>query len=393
MPTRRNFIKAAAAGAALTAARPALGRSRRKPAIPVLSVAGSPADLGRAHGERFAAAIKRNLGFYGALLSGASGARLPALLAAAGRFGPVMQEHTPALLAEINGIAAGAKLQPEEILLINARTDLLVLGRARAVLKGPPGCTAMALESRTKLAALALGQTWDWNAAVLGNQVLLRLAPQAGPRVVTFTEAGMVGKIGMNQHGLGVTLNFLAHPSDDPERAPGVPVHVLLRHVMAQKTLEQAVKQVFWLPRCASANFTIASAAAGAPRAECLEITPSAVARLPMQGGVLAHTNHFLDPALAAATGGRGSASSLNRYKVALKLGQSLAGKYPDATRRMKKILASRQGAPNCISKAGGGSVTLAGVVMDLTRDRMHLASGPPHQRKWVKHSGARKAL
>ncbi len=388
MTSRRDFLAGAAAAGALAAVNPAMARSRRKILIPELEVGGAPADMGRAHGKRFARAVKRNFAFYSKLLVSATGAKLPALLRQAGRFAPVMSKHTPDLLEEIRGISSGAGLKLEEVLMINARTDLLVLGRGQSALKEPPGCTAMALEGRTKLGALALGQTWDWNASVRGNQVLLRLKPKKGPRLLTFTEAGMVGKIGMNQHGLGVTLNFLAHPSDDPEGNPGIPIHCLLRYVMGCQSLEEAVQKISWLPRCASACFTVASSAAAVPRAECLELTPTAVGRLPMQGGVLAHTNHYLDPALSPATKGRASASSLNRYKTAARLALELAGKVPDPAQRMRGILASREGAPNCISKDGGGSVTLAGVVMDLTRDQVHLAAGPPHKRRWKTRPG-----
>ena len=125
-----------------------------------------------------------------------------------------------------------------------------------------------------------------------------------------------------------------------------------------------------------------------------LELTPSAVGHLRgvrwTEGeAVLAHTNHFITPALSLATKGKEGPSSLNRLHQALAGVQKLAAKLPDPAARVRKVLASRKGLPYCISRAGeADSHTLAGVVMDLTKNEMWLVPGAPHAGTWVKLPG-----
>ncbi len=385
----------------------ALGRLARAAAplpFPELEAAGSPGSLGLAHGRAASAAIGRNLAFYLRWLGAETKREPKALLALAGSFTAPLRRCFPAQLEELEGIARGAGRRLDEILLLNARTDLALLGRAprpappparpRAgapVAADPPGCTSLALSgSAAGRPLLALGQTWDWQPDLKGGTLVLRLKPERGPRLVTFTEAGMLAKIGMNQHRLGVCLNFLGHKSDDPAAEPGVPIHCLLRAVLGCASLEEATKLVAWAPRCASANFLLAQAGA-APAALDLELTPTALARLLPRDGDLVHANHYKDPALApGCDSGRGP-STLNRDRVAGELARKLRASEPDPARRMQRILVSREGAPLSISKtatAASPSVSLAGIVMDLSRNRLHLAGGPPHLSRWTERPG-----
>ncbi len=239
-----------------------------KPPFPELKASGSPGHMGRSHGKTFSTQVKHNIGFYLGYLTKKTGSDEKEILVQAQRFAKVLTEHCPDLLEEMQGIAKGARCSLDEILVVNARTDLIVLGTKEGKGKQKkqkreesqlPGCTALALiEKHRGRNMVALGQNWDWNRALRKNCVVLRLRPKKGRRIVTFTEAGMVGKIGFNDKGLGVCLNFLSHRTDDPLGEPGIPVHVLLRAVMTCDTLDAAAKLIAASPRCASANFLMA---------------------------------------------------------------------------------------------------------------------------------------
>ena len=389
---RRAFLGGAAAAAALQLTLEPTALAGPRGPFPELRLSGSAGAMGLAHGKALAPQIKSNVGFYMGWLKRLTRSDSTRLLRVARSFGPVIGRHLPHLLEEIKGIARGSGRSLDEILAVNARTDMLVLGQAPRGGRGGPGCTALALTGKLGgKTMLALGQNWDWRKELARGVVLLRIKPRSGPRLVTFTEAGMVGKIGFNEHRLGTCLNFLSHNTEDPARQPGVPVHCLLRAVMECKTLEQAYKLVAWLPRCASANFLLAQHGAGGPRALGLEWTPSALARIPLQRGMLVHTNHFVDPALAPGCPGQRGKSTKNRHATATALARSLERKVADPVIRMKKVLACRKGAPYAVSKttaADSPSMTLAGIVMDLSRDRLHLVAGRPHRGKWVRRPG-----
>ncbi len=386
---RRAFLGGAAATAALYGLEPTALAAPRKP-FPELTLKGSPGAMGLAHGRAFAGQIKGNVGFYLRWLKRITGANEKRLLEVARGFTPVLSRYVPHQLEEMKGIARGAGRSLDEILAVNARTDMLVMGRA-TVRKDQPGCTALALRGRAGgKRILALGQNWDWRQDLAKGVVVLRIKPDKGPRLVTFTEAGMVGKIGFNEHRLGTCLNFLSHATETPAHGYGVPVHCLLREVMACRTLEEAYKMVAWVPRCASANFLMAQPGKGVDALD-LEWTPTAVARIPMTGGMLVHTNHFKDPALAPGCPGQKGRSTLNRNATATTVARKLAAKVSDPVARMKKVLTCRQGAPYSVSKStvkDSPSHTLAGIVMDLTNNRLHLVAGRPHKGTWVRRPG-----
>ena len=395
---RRGFLTGAAAiGLDALLLGPAHAAGKSLP-FPELTVSGSPGAMGRSHGRAFAAQIRRNIRFYLRWLCAATGKKPEQLLAVAHSFAAVLRRHHPDLLEEMAGIARGANRTLDEILAVNARTDMLVMGQrpSQPGTKGAvPGCTALAISGGSKKRRLlALGQNWDWRSELAQGTVILRVKPAKGPRLVTFTEAGMVGKIGFNEHGLGVCLNFLSHRSEDPRGEFGIPVHCLLRAVMGCESLEQAYKMVAWSTRCASANFLMAQHTAGTTTALDLEWTPTAVARAPFNRGLLVHTNHYKDPALAlGCASGRGK-STMNRDRTAHKRARELQQKIADPVERMKQILATRAGAPYSVSKTSAPdspSQTLAGIVMDLSRDKLHICAGPPHQSRWAVRPGLPK--
>jgi isopenicillin-N N-acyltransferase-like protein len=412
---RREFIRGLAAsagvvsfelvGGSLLAPKSALARP--KPPFYEIVLSGSPGADGQQYGKQLAGPIKHNIGFYLRWFERVISLPSKDALKIASMFEPVLKKQTPAALEEMRGIAKGAGVTLAEIVAVNARTDLLVMGRlakttgkkAARQLDSPlfavPGCTALSLLGGSKKRPqLALGQNWDWRRELAGQCVVLRLRRKGAPSIVTFTEAGMVGKIGFNQHGLGVCLNFLSHRDDLSPHGFGVPVHVLLREVMQCKTLDQAVALVKKSPRCASANFLLAQQKKGnAPQMVDLEITSKRVRELRPQNGYLTHTNHFKDALLAPGCRSGKGRSTTNRDRMASSLAKSKRnGRQHSPVRVMFEILRNRSGAPYSVSKSSvkdSPSMTLAGIVMDLTGNAIHLSPGPPHINGFMWRPGA----
>lgn len=394
---RRSFLGLlGAVGAAACSSSPFGGVEGAPMPYPELEAEGAPGDLGLAHGRAFAGRIRTNLDFYMQWLA-SSGATTPEhLLDVASAFAPVLERAFPDMLEEIDGIARGAGLRREEILLINARTDLLAVVSAQQAARRVPACTALALEGHADgRPALVLAQNWDWDPLLEDAPVVLRLRPAAGPAIVSLVEAGMIGKIGFNQHRLGVCLNFLSHVTDGRPGQLGVPIHCLLRAVMGCSTVAEAIDLVAASPRCASANFLLAQHDAAALEAADLEIAPDEVAVLRDDHGTVVHTNHFLDPLLApGCTSGRGPSTML-RYARATRLASDLERIVPDPVQRAKRVLESRRDLPYPISRHHNpdpDSSTLAGIVMDLTRNRFILTRGAPHRSDWVELPGVSAA-
>lgn len=190
----------------------------------------------------------------------------------------------PELGAEMAGIADGSGLPRWQVGVLNGRTEVL----AALSTTGAGECSTSVV--------LAPGgprtvQTWDWHDTLRDGMVLWSIQE----RVLTFTEAGIVGKIGVNSAGLGVHFNVLRHHSDSAEI--GVPVHVVARRILDEAaTLDQATAIARSARLSASTLITVVTA----DGVRGLELSPAGVGEISADpAGAYVHTNHFLDASLA----------------------------------------------------------------------------------------------
>lgn len=115
-----------------------------------------------------------------------------------------------------------------------------------------------------------------------------------GHVTTTLTEYGIVGKIGVSTHGLGVLFNILHHEADG--QAVGGPVHVLARALLDDSAdLNHALVGLASAPVSASSSLTVVASRSGESSAVSVELNPAGVGyALPDDHGLLVHTNHFL---------------------------------------------------------------------------------------------------
>jgi isopenicillin-N N-acyltransferase-like protein len=249
-----------------------------------------PARRGVQLGTRWRDQVRVTLGEYEALFDGRQvDATVVRETAEATR--DLVADHAPEILAEIDGVARGAGIEPWQAMALNARTEIL----ARAAVVTEECSTAVFLPADG--GAPRTVQTWDWYSQ-MAHQTMVRSQPAAGGgRLVAFGEFGQVAKIGVSSRGVGVHFNILQHTSDGSRL--GVPVHVLTRMILENAgTLTEALQIVDSVPLGASTVLTVVTAE---PAAASVELSPVGWAALhATPGEPLLHTNHFLDPTLAA---------------------------------------------------------------------------------------------
>lgn len=202
----------------------------------------------------------------------------------------LMAQHAPELLAEIDGVATGARIEPWQAMVLNARTEIL----ARAAVVTEECSTAVLLPADGSPPRTV--QTWDWYSQ-MARDTVVRSQPSDDGRIAFFAEFGQVAKIGVSSRGVGVHFNILQHTTDGSRL--GVPVHVLTRMILDRaSSLDQALAVVDGVPLGASTVLTVVTAE---PAAACVELSPAGWAAIrAVPGEPVLHTNHFLDPALAA---------------------------------------------------------------------------------------------
>lgn len=254
--------------------------------FPILDLKGSHFDIGFKHGQRLSEAIKGNLKLYRDMVRGITGMDLDQALERSRQYYDGLEEHASHLLEEMQGIARGADVGLDEIVFLNARTELMSVRDPAAE------CTSMGLTGdRTVEGRPLLAQNWDWHQRVVSGTAIFRISPPGKPKNQFLAEAGQVGKIGINENGLGVLLNILFCG----EVQAGLPVHVLLRRVLEMTDVPHALSFLEGAPRASSSHFLVGDAS-GAIMG--LELTPKSIGRIhPVQGAVV-HTNHFCDPIL-----------------------------------------------------------------------------------------------
>jgi isopenicillin-N N-acyltransferase-like protein len=230
-----------------------------------------------------------------------------------------------------------------------------------------------------------LAQNWDWLGAQRAALVLLRVRGAGGASCLTLTEAGMLAKIGFNQRGFGVCLNILR--SSDDGSHPGVPVHVLLRALLARDSVADAIEFAAKLSFGASSNVLCADASGDSA---ALEFSPRGLEVVRGAGAALCHTNHFLAPAAAMHQASLApSLSTYPRLERITALTGAHKGKFSPAD--LQRMLRDESDGYLSICRRPDPSFapevcieTVASVVMDLGERVMHVAPDLPSRVDFV---------
>lgn len=350
--------------------------------VPYIQVEGPAYERGRQYGEQASARVHKSVEIYTPAFAanGLDEARVREL---AGRFLSVISDLDADAADELRGIAAGAGLPVEQVVAINARTELLYWQ--------DEGCTGVAcLPEATADGHLLLAQNWDWRPACAESAVVLHIRPESGPELITYVEGGLLGRAGLNSAGIAVTGNFLR--SDQDFGRSGVPIPFIRRHILQSQSLAEAVGWVVRTPRAFSSNHLVTDA--GGEVIDC-EAAPEEVFFLhPGEDGVLAHSNHFLSPAALSKlrdTGIERNPDTLYRDRRVRKL---LSATAPGITTDdIKHALQDHFGAPDSVCRHpaprpdGTMISTVASLVMDVSAGRMWVADGPPCESEYVEYT------
>lgn len=268
----------------------------------------------------------------------------------------------PALLEEVDALAEGAGIGPDEALLLQLRRELTGYRRVRS---GGDCSTLCVAGARGPL----LAQTIDLNGGMAPQLNLLRIEHAAtGRRVLLLSFTGLLGYLGMNDRGLAIGLNLLLAG----DWRPGVPGYMAIRHLLDRAdTVEQALALLRTLPLASSRSYTLCDR----QRRCVVECLPGTVHELP--AAVQAHTNHFLDPALAvhdelnpfARTSSRRRLDACERW---------LAGR--DAPAQARDLFRLFAVPPLCVPQTAElrRECTVGAVVMDPVAGVMHVQRGTP---------------
>ncbi|KAI1733427.1 peptidase C45 acyl-coenzyme A:6-aminopenicillanic acid acyl-transferase-like protein [Xylaria scruposa] len=252
---------------------------------------GSPYEIGVMHGITAKDKITGSIDFYTRLFQTSCSLTWPEVRQEAAKYVQPLETITPRYIEEIKGIAEGSGSTFLDILALNIRTEImfgLFSDVGRDIARVPSdGCTSVGwlTESRS-----FLGQNWDWMVEQGQNLIVCHVS-QPGTGIPAFsmvTEAGIIGKIGLNSEGVGCCLNALKCRGVDPSK---LPIHFALRKALESPSRVAAIKAIKQVGVAGSGHILIGDTT-GSTGLEC---TSKWVKEVAMDdSNRVCHTNHLI---------------------------------------------------------------------------------------------------
>lgn len=359
--------------------------------IPYFELSGNAYEIGLQHGRLAAEHVKRSIATYQKMFKTYGGLTWDEAKRRSLSYVGHIENFDPAMMDEMRGLAEGAGVELQDILALNARSEVVMMQKSdkHEVHIDSDGCTALAaLPEVTADHHTWLAQNWDWKSTQLDSIILLRIKQQNGPELLMVTEAGIIGKIGFNSAGIGVCLNALGTVGS-PD---GVPLHIVLRGILNSVKLSDALEKINKLPNACAANYLIAS---GCGEAFDVEKAPADFDVLYPERGYITHANHFESMRMDVVDMSRLMApdSFIRANRSRRLIGRAVERGELDE-QFIKGLLCDHAEYPDSICRHEDPldppqlrMCTIFSVAMDLTEKRMLLAKGSPCESSYLEYT------
>ncbi|GAB4496521.1 MAG: hypothetical protein OHK0052_06570 [Anaerolineales bacterium] len=259
--------------------------------MPMLRVAGTHRQMGQQIGEAMRPQIQHSVENARRLI-GDSYEKLSltweSAIIQARKYSPFTQEQYPQYFEELQGIAEGANVDLNEVIVVNTMEgvtlDALHLQK----------CTSMALtQERTSAGDVLIAHNEDWLPDDYPDVYLIHATPEKEPPFLAMTYGALLPNIGFNADGIAQCCDSV-YPND---ARIGLPRVVASRAVLAARTPGDALRAALVHHRAAGYNHLIAHESGELYN---VEVSARQFAILPPQRGAMVHTNHYLDARMQA---------------------------------------------------------------------------------------------
>jgi len=272
--------------------------------FPLVDVSGTPHARGVQHGCAVPERVAAGVALYRAQL-GRRGLDDATIRQLAQSMLPLIEAYDASYLEEMRGIAEGAGVTLEDVVMINCRTEMLfgyadMKRPAEAAADAAPSedgdCTGLlVLPGLSATGRLMHAHNWDWRQECVDTGIVLRIRTQGGPDMLTFTEAGALARHGFNSQGVSLTGNSLTC-DEDFQKGAGVPLVLLRRRVLEAANLAQAMKTIWASKRYCANNMILAQSTGNDGSGISLETAPSEIFWTLPENDLLVHANHWMSP-------------------------------------------------------------------------------------------------
>lgn len=343
---------------------------------PLIEICGSHHEMGRQIGEAARAQVQNSAANARILIDAAynsleltwEGAKIQAR-----KYLPFAEERYPQYVTELRGIAEGANVPFDDIMVLNAMEavtmDALHLTR----------CTSMAVnDERTADGHVLAAHNEDWIPEDENDVVIISAKPDKEPPFLAMTYGGLLPNVGFNAYGIAQLIDSV-YPGDS---RIGIPRLVVARAVLASRRISGAIGRALVPHRAAGYNHLLVHESG---EIYSIEVSARKFEILYANDGYMVHTNHYIDPQMRQIEKDPEELlSSRVRYFRASRL---IRQNEKHSIKSLQAIQKDHVNIPNSICNHNIEGLdpldrekTINALVIDLTSREMHIAWGNPCQ-------------
>ncbi|HET9588702.1 MAG TPA: C45 family peptidase [Anaerolineales bacterium] len=289
---------------------------------------------------------------------------------------PFAEERYPQYIDEMQGIAEGASVSFDDVMVLNAMEavtmDALHLTR----------CTSFAVnEQRTADGHVLLAHNEDWVPEDENDVYVISARPKDEPPFLAMTYGGLLANVGFNAHGIAQLIDSV-YPNDS---RIGIPRLVVARAVLAARRLSGAIGRTLISHRAAGYNHLLVHESG---ELYSVEVSARKFDILHGEDGYMVHTNHYFSQIMREIENEPEEliSSRVRYFRANRLLRQSSA----HTLKTLQAIQKDHVNLPNSICNHNIEGIdpldresTLAALVIDLTAREMHIAWGNPCQNSY----------
>ena len=298
----------------------------------------------------------------------------PKLKAEAELFLQYSKKYVPEYVSEVQGAADAAGLELED--LFPSLCEEI----------GDPnyaytrGCSDLiASNDVTRDGSVLVAHNNDTSVSTQENVTIIHYAVEGEPEFVAVGYGGLGISVGYNSSGISLTGNQL----DSNDMRVGVPRMLLVRKILAARTIGEAIDAAILEHRASNYNQVIADA-----NGEIYSIEGSATDYEPIYSleGYHVHTNHYTSPRMRHFEyDPQQISSSIVRYNRGRRLMKNDVGQI--TIKKLQEFLSDHVNHPRSICRHGEWVKTTFSVVINLNTLTMYLARGNPCEVKYNEYN------
>jgi isopenicillin-N N-acyltransferase like protein len=286
---------------------------------------------------------------------------------------PFAEELYPQYVDEMRGIAEGANVEFDDIVVLNVMeavtSDALHLTR----------CTSMAVnEQRTADGHVLAAHNEDWIPEDENDVLVISAKPDTEPPFLAMSYGGLLPNVGFNAYGIAQLIDSV-YPSDS---RVGIPRLVVARAVLSARRISGAIGRAVVPHRAAGYNHLLIHESG---EIYSIEVSARKFEILYAHDGYMVHTNHYLDSHMKPVEKAPEELiSSRVRYFRASRL---LRQNDKHTIKSLQSIQQDHVNVPNsvCNHNIEGSDPldrekTINALVIDLNMREMHIVWGNPCQ-------------